>query len=122
MSHHGKPGNSWLRKADTYRAQVEAGQIRESCLRDSLVILRAKCSTLEGHVAGRDETIRAMEVERDALRERVEELEAALGVALVHPPSVAAERNVYRDALAEIEAVLHRLGTGCTFGHTEVGQ
>lgn len=108
MSHHGGPGNGWKHKAE------KAGE--------ELVDLRAVASTLRGYVAGRDETIRALESERDALRERVEELEAALGVALVHPPSVAAERNVYRDALAEIEAVLHRLGTGCTFGHTEVGQ
>ncbi len=78
---------------------------------------RSVVSTLRGYVAGRDEAIRALEAERDTLRERVEELEAALGAALVHPPSVVAERDLYRGALADIEAVLHRTWPGCAFGH-----
>jgi aminoglycoside phosphotransferase len=105
VSHHGsKAGCGWRHKLE--KATEE------------LANERAAVRTLHGYMIGHRETILALESERDALRDRVEELEAALGAALVHPPSVAAERNAYRGALAEIEAVLHRLGTGCTFGHT----
>lgn len=78
---------------------------------------RALTRTLRGYVSERDKVIHALEAERDQALERVQELEAALGAALVHPPSVVDERNTYFEAIARIAQVVHQVEGLCSFAH-----
>lgn len=118
MTHHGaKAGNGWKNQADKFRAQFEAGQIRESVLHDMLAVERANTKTQKGYVETRDAAIKALEDERDVLKVLVAELQAELRIAYDCQPPVEAEKEHYRAALAEIEQVLHRLGDGCGFAH-----
>lgn len=89
----------------------------EARLRDELAALWAVNDDLRQKLAGRDATIRTLETERDQAVAYGVELSAAVKHAHVTPPSALALLAVYRAALADIEAVLHRLGTGCEFGH-----
>lgn len=89
-------------------------------LREELTVALSVVAGLRRQVDGRDATIRALEAARDAALARVNELAAALDAARATPPAVVEERDLYRAALADIEAVLHRLGTGCgCAGHEE---
>lgn len=105
------PGGALTRRLAAAEAAV-AG------LREELVIALSVVTGLRRQVEGRDATIRALEAERDVSLARAAELAEALGIACTTPASAIAERDLYRAALADIEAVLHRLGTGCGFaGH-----
>jgi len=86
MSHHGKAGNGWRDKADKFRAQVEAAQIREAGLRELLAIERAEVRTLKGYVEKRDAAIRLYEDGNAVLKQRVADLERVYAEALSRPP------------------------------------
>ena len=90
-----------------------------SGLRAELTVALSVVTGLRRQVEGRDATIRAVEAERDAARAQATELAEALVRACATPPAVVAERDAYRAALAQIEAALHGLGTGCGCAHAD---
>lgn len=100
--------------------RLAAAEARAAGLREELAVALSVVTGLRRQVEGRDETIRALEGERDVVLARAADLAEAFAAACATPPAALAERDVYRAALADIEAVLHRLGTGCgCAGHEE---
>lgn len=86
-------------------------------LREALELERAGRRTAEGYVAQRGAVIRQLEEAVEILKTRCAELVAEVAAVRAQPCPVEPEKELYRQALAEIEGVLHRLGNGCAFTH-----
>lgn len=116
MSQHAH-GGALVRRLEASRQLLAEARARSTALREELAVARSVVTGLRRQVEGRDATIKQLEATRDAALSQAAELVEALAQACATPPTVVLERDVYRAALADIEAVLHRLGTDCGCAH-----
>lgn len=120
VEHHGVAGQGWRRRAERAEALLADAARREAGLRErfaglheELVVAQGALGGLRQQLAGRDATIKALEVARDAAQARIAELAEAPPAACASSLDTIAECDLYRAALLEIETVLHRFGAVC---------
>lgn len=86
-------------------------------LREALELECAARQTADSYVAKRGAAIRQLEEAVAILMQRCAELQAEVLAVRARPCPVEPEKELYRSVLADIESAMHRLGSGCAFGH-----